>query len=1787
VRESPLRRIAIALLSASLVYGMAGAAPAVAQDPSGEPVLAPAPGAPPESDDSLSMLAASEAGTWDDFNRYLDWHWGWTNDGTSWYTNVIHDNGYGTDICPGYDIWVDGQSGWLERISPEGCQLPGHAVASAFSGPWQQIDGWEFTAEVTPSTIDGAHVSFNIRESYYSVLTRISFHFAPGGYASLDGDLVPMSWSANTTYSLKWAARWGSQQALKVWPSAEAEPAAWLLITDLTESWAPTIQESYLEVSFSAPYTTLAQVLFDDFSFGAPPILPVQPSCEDEDITRELGPLEAGDRVSVRFDPRFLIDRSLHDDSVADAIGRNLQSAAEDALDYYETLGLPIPATVTLEISCQIEWLQAPWFLNQILTPQPPAFTGGAGHVQFRADYVKREFADAVRTGFDPGAWSAPNADWRETVRHEAFHAIQWQIDNLLVRHLGNDHTFIESPAVFAGDLFPDTDDVENTQYLRQLAAFATNDKRLFDVVERDPGNQAEYQSAGALQYWAERFGPQGEANLERRAAGFLNALIRAPFQTTWADGELAAFGATLGYDYSSSAYDDSDYGPLDAGYARALDAMRDYYAAHFALQTDGVTPGFGNRFEFLDATTGHGLPPGVPPGGGLADYPDITTIPDLDVTTGPDQYNGQLETTEGEILLVPVSPTTVAVDFDVTAFSADDPDAKSALRLAYIPIENDGDAVLDPVMMPVGPRPGESAPPRTFSMLGRSAIAVVVLAGNRAIQYSVAATPHSGTPGMTIASPTSADPYEVADAREPFVLDVRPTLDGVMPSSLDRTAFSAEVGGLPAPVIGLMRDGDGYRLSVDIPNSLSPGTYRIEIEYLGVTAPVADGLVINGALPPRPAPVRTQQYLDFGQGQSQDSEVTLSAGADAVTFQVQWEGSDFDLTLTSPSGRVITDSTVAGDVTVTRTATSIDLELSDPEAGQWSVEIMGVDVPQPEPVSLTISEVGTPVHQQVVVPASVSAGDPLELQTVVQGASLEGADAWAELQGPGGAVAVQLSDDGAHGDGGAGDGVFGATTWATPEPGAYGIAVTITGVDVNGASFERQALATLSVGSAVDADGDGVSDVAEATFGTDPSDPSDGAVDHDGDGLGLAQEVAAGSDPLNWDSDGGGENDASELSAGRLPARGNDDAAEAAPVVQATSIDGAEVVLELSTTSGAGSVEVWRTGPDGTSVIGTYPGSGATVTDAPPTEGEYHYRAVAVGANGAESAPTVVGPLHVAADVTAPDFVLLVNGGGWEAPARTVAVSIDAATEMPTDMRIAVDADITAAAWTAFAAASEVTLPGVEGQHLVYAQVRDAAGNESAVLEAFVYLTDDSAPVSAAAPLALITRDASVAVAYTASDDLTGVASVELWWRHRPTVGSAWSPWTQGPTGTSSPITFDLASGPGEYEFYTLAVDRAGNREQAPGAADAYTIVPDASPIWAWGSNTDLQLGSSTAATCSGYPCTTQPLQIRGFDGITQIVAGSLHSAALREDGTVWTWGDNAQGQLGIGSGPDSVSPVQVALTGVTAIAAGGYHTIALRSDGTVWSWGHQAGGLGDGTTTSPRTTPVIVTGLTNVIAIAAGRAHSLAVRADGTVWAWGTNSNGQLGDNSTKNRASPVQVQIVSNITAVAAGGYFSLALKADGTIWAWGANSSGQLGIGSTQDKRRAVQATGAANVAAIAAGESHSLAVREDGSLLAWGANSAGQVGNGSTANALSPVAVIGLANVTSLDGGVAHSVATTADGEAWGWGQGARGQLDRGATSSALTPMTIATGLGTVTVVTSGDYHVLVLEEPQP
>ena len=199
--------------------------------------------------------------------------------------------------------------------------------------------------------------------------------------------------------------------------------------------------------------------------------------------------------------------------------------------------------------------------------------------------------------------------------------------------------------------------------------------------------------------------------------------------------------------------------------------------------------------------------------------------------------------------------------------------------------------------------------------------------------------------------------------------------------------------------------------------------------------------------------------------------------------------------------------------------------------------------------------------------------------------------------------------------------------------------------------------------------------------------------------------------------------------------------------------------------------------------------------------------------------------------------------------------------------------------------------------------------------------------------------------------------------------------------------------------------------------------------------------------------------------------------------------------------------------------VIAGGYaHSLRLRSDGTVWAWGNNANGqLGDGSTTE-RHTPVPASGLAGVVAIAAGQLHSLALKSDGTVWAWGYNYYGQLGDGSTTDRWGPVPVSGLAGVVAIAAGDWHSLALKSDGTVWAWGYNVAGELGDGSTTQRTAPVPVSGLTGMVAIGGGLYHSLALKSDGTVWAWGWNYFGQLGDGTTTQRLTPVPVSGLAGV---------------------------------------------------------------------
>jgi uncharacterized repeat protein (TIGR01451 family) len=341
-----------------------------------------------------------------------------------------------------------------------------------------------------------------------------------------------------------------------------------------------------------------------------------------------------------------------------------------------------------------------------------------------------------------------------------------------------------------------------------------------------------------------------------------------------------------------------------------------------------------------------------------------------------------------------------------------------------------------------------------------------------------------------------------------------------------------------------------------------------------------------------------------------------------------------------------------------------------------------------------------------------------------------------------------------------------------------------------------------------------------------------------------------------------------------------------------------------------------------------------------------------------------------------------------------------------------------------------------------------------------------------------------------------------------------------------------------------------------AGGSFHSAAVMPDSS-VRSWGWNAEGQLGNPTVINHSAVSVPVVDVNDDALNDVIAIASADEHNLTLKSDGTVWAWGRNAAGQLGIGTNNNSLVAVQVintdhspfnvnvtGHTGPTAVASGWYHSLVLKSDGTVWAFGwNDSGQLGTGNYIWS-SFPVQVTDLTNVIAIAAGEEHSLALKSDGTVWAWGKNS-GQLGigNPETQYKTSPVQVTGLSGVTvtAIAAGFEYSMALVDDGTghhtgtVWSWGVNHNGELGYGNFNSSPGPAQVTGLNGVTAIAANFEHSLALKSDRSVWAWGLNDSGQLGNGGNTNSNAPVQVIGpngapLGPSDDIAAGAHHSLA---------------------------------------------------------
>lgn len=367
-------------------------------------------------------------------------------------------------------------------------------------------------------------------------------------------------------------------------------------------------------------------------------------------------------------------------------------------------------------------------------------------------------------------------------------------------------------------------------------------------------------------------------------------------------------------------------------------------------------------------------------------------------------------------------------------------------------------------------------------------------------------------------------------------------------------------------------------------------------------------------------------------------------------------------------------------------------------------------------------------------------------------------------------------------------------------------------------------------------------------------------------------------------------------------------------------------------------------------------------------------------------------------------------------------------------------------------------------------------------------------------------------------------------------------------------------------------------------GPKHVLAVAQDGS-VYGWGSNVFNEVGSN-----SGTLPVTAPVVVAGLPTITAVAAGASFSLALAANGTVWGWGYNSLGNMGLGFTSLNVLPPAQAknLNGVVRIGAGNGYALALRIDGTLWGWGDNgAGQLGIGAASAAVTSPGPITTLQNVVSFATGNQHALAVKNDGTVWSWGSNENfGALGNGvQMGNVPTPTQVAGLTGMEQVFAGFGFSGCIADDGSMWTWGHNSQGQLGIGLGLQEPLPTLVNGLNQVTAVAAGGSHSLAIRNDGGVWAWGSNGNGQLGIGSTTPPVTdiPRHISTLANMTAIDAGLAHGIARRSDGTIHTWGYNLSGAIGNGSTANPVsTPYHVNVAGAQFTSVAAGTGHTLAL-----
>lgn len=310
---------------------------------------------------------------------------------------------------------------------------------------------------------------------------------------------------------------------------------------------------------------------------------------------------------------------------------------------------------------------------------------------------------------------------------------------------------------------------------------------------------------------------------------------------------------------------------------------------------------------------------------------------------------------------------------------------------------------------------------------------------------------------------------------------------------------------------------------------------------------------------------------------------------------------------------------------------------------------------------------------------------------------------------------------------------------------------------------------------------------------------------------------------------------------------------------------------------------------------------------------------------------------------------------------------------------------------------------------------------------------------------------------------------------------------------------------------------------------------IKDNGTLWSWGANNYGLLGRTNL----GDYVTSTPVFVASGTTDWLSIGTFLHSTFINSAGELYTTGEGALGKLGLGNTSNVSSLTRVGSGTWLKVSAGNRHTMAIKSDGTLWGWGTRTdGALGDGATSGDVSSPKLISSNTTWADVAAGYDLTMALRTDGSLWFTGYNGDGTAGLGHKNDRSTFTQV--ATGVAKISLCNETVLGILTDGTLWAIGDSSSYQTGSGSNADIVWASQVSSNTTWTGVSVGHVHSLGIRSNGTAWCWGDNSEGQLGRGNTTTISTPVQMGTWTDWTAVCAGN-YCSAGIRNGTLWVWG----------------------------------------------